>query len=274
MFIFALFIRASAQVPGPADCTQARDQYTRLNDHLIIDRQSDLDRPSHVLYKRTADLTNFISRILLARLSDVGEPSAIRAYLACMQEHEGERPWEDLTNTPQVFLATAGPLPLAVSSTMIMRGGTAIPNTKALVQCFVRISGSWILVQNVRDEEDFDSHTLFINELRSPKVNESWYLLSGRAIGDTGGRLRLKVVACSAKQMRTVWKRDDILWGQIEVSDPSTVSLTYVKQEDPRTAEANGDKLGPEFLIMDDSANEDPKRFSETLHLTPNGLEP
>jgi hypothetical protein len=72
----------------------------------------------------------------------------------------------------------------------------------------------------------------------------------------------------------TIWKRDGILWGEIEVADQSTVSLTYLKQEDPRTAEANGDKLGPEMIIQDDSADSAPKRFSETLRVTSNGLEP
>jgi hypothetical protein len=157
---------------------------------------------------------------------------------------------------------------------MIMRGGTAIPNTLALVQCFARIRGSWTLVPNGGDEREFDSHTLFINELQSPKLDEAWYLLSGRAIGDTGGRLRLEVVACGAKQMRTVWKRDEIIWGEIEVSARSTVSLTYEKQEDEHTAEINGDKLGPEMIIQDNTTDEGPKRFSETLRVTPNGLEP
>jgi hypothetical protein len=155
---------------------------------------------------------------------------------------------------------------------MIMRGGVAVPNTLALVQCFARIRGSWTLVSNAGNQ--FDSHTLFINELRSPSPDESWYLLSGRHVADTGGKLRMEVVACGAKEMRTVWKRDGIVWGKIEVTDQSTVSLTYSKQEDDRTAEINGDKLGPEHIIEDDSADPAPKRFSETLRVTPNGLEP
>jgi len=64
------------------------------------------------------------------------------------------------------------------------------------------------------------------------------------------------------------------MWGQIEVTDQSTVSLTYSKQGDPRTAEIDGVKLGPEMIILDNTAEEDPRRFSETLHVTPNGLEP
>lgn len=273
ILIFASFVRANAQTPGPADCTQARDQYTRMNDHLLLDRQADSDRSPKVSLKRTGDLTGFITRIILARLTDIGDPSSIRAYLTCMQEREGERPWDGTTNTPQMFLTTSGPVPLAVSSMVIMRGGVAIPNTLALVQCFARIRGTWTLVPNLGDEQEFDSHTLFINELRSPEPDESWYLLSGRAIGDTGGRLRLEVVACGAKEMRTVWKRDEILHGEIEVTDQSIVSLTYEKQEDERTAEMNGDKLGPEMIIMDGSADPDPKRFSEILRVTRDGLE-
>jgi len=270
---FAFAIKANAQTPGPANCTQARDQYTRMNDHLLIDRQADADQSPPVALKRTGDLTRFITRIMLARLTDTKGPSAIRAYLACMQEGVDERPLEELTNTPQVFQTKQGSVPLALSAMLILRGGVAIPNTLALVQCFARTRGSWTLVSN-GNERGFDTHTLYINELRSPQPGEAWYLLSGQALGDTGGRLRLEVVACGAKQIRTVWKRDEIIWGKIEVADQSTVTLTYLKQEDPATAKANGDKLGPEMIIEDDTPDEDPKRFSETLHVTPNGLEP
>lgn len=273
IFLLLSLLKANAQTPGPADCTQARDQYTRINDHLLIDRQAEADESPQASLNRTTDLTGFVTRIMLARLTDIRDPSSIRAYLACMQEREGERPWEETTNTPQIFLTTPGPVPLAVTSMMIMRGGVAIPNTLALVQCFARIRGNWTLVPNAGNQQEFDSHTLFINELRSPKPGESWYLLSGRNFGDTGGRLRMEVVACGARQMRTVWKRDGIVWGKIEVAGQRTVSLTYEKQEDERTAEINGDKLGPEHIIEDDSADPAPKRFSETLHVTPNGLE-
>lgn len=80
--------------------------------------------------------------------------------------------------------------------------------------------------------------------------------------------------ACGAKEMRTVWKRDGILQGEVQVADEGTVLLTYEKQGDPRTAEINGEKLGPEFIILDNTTKEDPKRFSETLRVTRNGLEP
>jgi hypothetical protein len=74
--------------------------------------------------------------------------------------------------------------------------------------------------------------------------------------------------------MRTVWRRDEIVWGEVEVTDPSTVLLTYSKTEDEHTAEINGDKLGPGHIIEDDSPDENPKRFTERLRVTTNGLEP
>jgi len=98
-------------------------------------------------------------------------------------------------------------------------------------------------------------------------------LLSGTAIGSTGGLLQLEVVSCSASKYRKVWDRDGFIWGEVEVN-PDRVVVTYEKQEDPQTAEANGDKLGPEMIITDGSADPDPKLFSETLRVTPKGLEP
>jgi hypothetical protein len=43
IFIFALLVKANAQIPGRGDCTQARDRYADLNDHLLADRQEDSD---------------------------------------------------------------------------------------------------------------------------------------------------------------------------------------------------------------------------------------
>jgi len=271
VFLFAFVFKASAQTPGPADCSQARDQYARMNDHLLLDHQDESDESPQVALKRTKDLTSFIARITIARLADMRDPSAIRAYLACMQERDETLPPEWSTNTPQIFLAKTPRSLIAVSSMVIMRGGDAIPNTRPVVQCFSEAKGKWTLIG--AGGEEFDTHTFFIHPLKSPNPSESWYLLSGTAIGDTGGRLHLEVISCSASKYRKVWDRDELIWGEVQVS-PDGIVLTYLKQEDEQTAEINGDKLGPGHIIADDSPDEDPKRFSETLRVTPNGLEP
>jgi hypothetical protein len=41
IFLFAFLVKANAQTPGAADCMQAKDQYTCMNDHLLVDLQAD-----------------------------------------------------------------------------------------------------------------------------------------------------------------------------------------------------------------------------------------
>lgn len=220
---------------------------------------------------RTQDLEAYITRIMLARLSDSDDPDVIRSYLNCMQERDETLPPEWSTNTPQVFIAKTSRSLIAVTSMLIMRGGNGIPYTRPVVQCFSGSNRRWALIGG--SGEEFDAHTFFIHQLKSPNAEESWYLLSGTAIGDTGGRLHLEVISCGTSKYRKVWDREGYLWGKVEV-EPDSVVVSYEKQEDERTAEINGDKLGPGHIIEDDSADPAPKRFTETLRVTPNGLEP
>lgn len=259
-----------AQVPALSDCTLAREQFAQINDHLLLSRDETAEEDPKAMKAGTQVLEAYIKRIMLARLADSGDPRVIQSYLGCMQEREETRPAEWSSNTPQVFITKTPRSSIAVSSMLIMRGGDAISYTRPVVQCFYRSNRKWTLIGG--GGEEFDAHSFFIHPLNSPNPEESWYLLSGTAIGGTGGLLHLEVVSCSASKYRKVWDRDDFIWGEVKVN-PDRVVVTYEKQEDPQIAKANGDKLGPGMIIMDDSDDPDPKLFSETLRVTSNGLE-
>ncbi len=191
-----------------------------------------------------------------------------------MQERDGEKP-EDRTNTPSVFVeGKNGNAPLALTAMLLMRGGSAIPQTRALVQCFANKDGHWAQVPSARDAEAYDGYTLFVHSLRSPVQDEVWYLLSGRVIGSSGGFFRLEVISCSKSRLKTVWTRDNIFHGQVEV-ESDAVTLRYNKQGDPSVPPPDGEQYGPEFIIMDgDPADPTPVQFSERLRVTVKGLEP
>jgi hypothetical protein len=270
LFLFFFCRCADAQIPGLGDCTRARDRYTELNDPLLLKSRAAAKLRPDIMEAKTETLEMYVTGILEARLSDSGDPGVIRDYLKCIQERDGEMPEPGDTNTPEVFIA--GPQrSLAVSAMLIMRGGNVIPQTRELVACFARSGSRWLRVPGNVGDSGFDSHTLFIHPLRSPVAGEDWYLLSGRAIGSTGGILRLEIVGCSGQQFRSVWRRDGIRWGKIEV-DEGGVKLTYEKQGIPGLPLPQGQKLGVEFVIVD--ASYDPIRFSEFLKVTKNGLEP
>lgn len=250
--------KGTAQVPSLADCTRARDQYTALNGKLLVAAKgADVLQPDG-MKRGTSDLTGFITQVILARLQDSGEPSTIRSYLSCMQEGEYEHASERFTNTPQVEIIKPAQVSVAVSSLLIMRGGSGIPSTRPLIECFAQKGSAWNLVGQSGDE--FDGHTFFTYPLHAPNQQESWYLLSGRTIGDTGGRLKLEVVSCSPDHFQKIWERDGFEWGDIQV-DGGSVVLNYEKR-DERGQIIRTEPNGPEH-----------KRFTEYLRVTNKGLE-
>jgi hypothetical protein len=275
LLVLTLRCTALAQrTPGLADCTLARDQLTQLNDRILLGRGVSSQLTPELMKAGTGSLESYVTKLILARLSDSDDPSVIISYLKCMQERDGEKP-EDLTNTPVVFLNRKdGTTPLALTAMLIMRGGSAIPNTRALIQCFAKKDGNWATVPSARDEEAYDGHTLFIYPLRSPVQDEDWYLLSGRVIGSSGGSLRLEVISCSNSHLKLVWTRENIFHGEVEVQG-DVVILRYNKQGDARVPPPAGKLHGPEFIIMDgDPADPSPVQFSEKLRVTAKGLEP
>jgi len=246
---------AIAQVPSLAQCRIAREQFTALNDKLLLARGGAGANDTETMNAGTHERTNFITAVVLARLQDGAESGAIQSYLDCMQE--GVRPQDRDTNTPQVFISRTPRSSTAVASMLLMRGGSAIPSTRPFFQCFAQIHHTWTLLG--QSGEELDGHTFFIHPLQSPVPGESWYLLSGTTFGDTGGRLHLEVVSCSASQYRRVWDRDGFLWGEVEM-DRGAVIVTYEK----RDAEGNVIRLDPN--------RPDRKRFTTVFRVTDKGL--
>lgn len=270
-FVTCFAATGMAQVPTLSDCRLARDEFARINNHLIWSRDTTTEDHPEEMKARTQTLEAYFTQIMLARLSDTDEPSIIRNYLRCMQEREETVPPDWGTNTPQVFVYKTPRSLVAVSSMLIMRGGDAILDTRPIVQCFSSSNRRWGLVGG--GAEEFEANTFFIHQLKSPNPEESWYLLSGTAIGDTGGRLHLQVVSCSASRYRKVWDREGYIWGKVEV-EPDAVVVSYEKRGDPRLPPPVGEQFGPGFILMDNSKDPDPIRFYEALRVTKNGLEP
>ena len=267
---FSPSIWLQGQVPARWDCPLARDQFAQINDRLLNSRNPTAEHDPKALKAGTQSLEDFITRITLARLSDIGDAEAIRSYLSCMQERE--RPWDDLTDAPKVFVEKDGQPELAVMAMLLMRGGDGIPDTRAVVQCFAKDGPNWVHIGDLIDADAFDRHMLHVFPLQSPIPSEAWYLLSGRAIGDTGGHLRLEVVSCTAKLFKTVWVRDGILWGDVDVR-ATDVTLSYERRADPNHPLPASQLVGPGSIIYEQGSS-DPLRFSDALRVTKNGLEP
>jgi hypothetical protein len=210
-----------------------------------------------------------MAEVTVKKLNAGATADTITDYLGCITDGSGYIPVEKrgtggdenrLTNAPVVYMPETASPPQAIAATYPVLGRAtdynwAIAPSRPLVQCFAKKDGQWSLIGEFGGE--YESQFLSMYPLNSPVPGETWALLSGRHIGDTGGRLLLEVVACDGKTFTKKWSRDEIRWGKVDVSG-STVVLTY-------------EKLDEKGRVV--FSQEDPIRYTEVLHVTPKGLE-
>ncbi len=130
-----------------------------------------------------------------------------------------------------------------------------IAPSRPVVQCFAKQNDHWFLVGDLG--ADFQLSTLSAYPLTSPIQGRTWVLLAGKAIGSANGILRLEVATCDGKTFTRKWVKTNIIEGEVEVYGDSVV-LTY-------------EKLDEQGRVVWYPTNH--VRFTETLRVTPNGLE-
>lgn len=121
------------------------------------------------------------------------------------------------------------------------------PYDQPMLEFYTRREGGWGLRASAGEE--YQRHTFFVAKLPSPLAGQVWYLTWGHEIGDTGTRLAVRLYAFDGTTVRTVWMRDGLVMGSVTVSG-SKVTLEH------------------EYAYH---SNE--PRVTETLYVTPNGLE-
>lgn len=263
VFFFATLcmLPASCGIAQTTNCKTDRARYVTRNDASIQD-----DSASE--YRKHFDqiagvLSQLLAEVTVKRLNAGATASEITNYLGCMTSADDvpvhEAP-NELTNAPAVLIPQTTDPPQAIAATYPLIGYTpdkiwAIAPSRPIVQCFAKNATGWSLVGELGG--DYTRHTFSIYPLTSPVPGQSWSLLAGRAIGDTGGRVLLEVVVCDGKTFTKKWTRPDIEWGKVEV-EGNLVLLTYEK------IFVNGKRT---------FSGGDPIRYSEVLHVTPNGLE-
>ena len=115
---------------------------------------------------------------------------------------------------------------------------------------FVRTSKGW--EQRASVGEEFRRCTFSVRRLPSPLAGQVWYLAWGHLIGDSGTRLKLRLYSFDGAEVRTVWSREGLTWGRVEITDGSVV-LDYAEKYAPTEAGV--------------------KQIHEILHVTANGLQ-
>lgn len=267
LFTIQCLLTASGAIGQGTDCKTDRAHFVTRNEASVQNDRGD-EYKKH-FEKIAGSLSQLVSDITVKMLNARATADEITSYLECVTRGDDVTAYmreglTELSNAPAMFIPKAADPPQAIVATYPLIGYTtdkvwAIAPSRPIVQCFAKNGSRWSTVGELGG--DYSRYTFSIYPLTSPVRGQTWSLLAGRAIGDTGGRLLLEVAVCDGKTFTKKWSRDGIRWGEVEVGG-NLVTLSYEKRDEHGRVITDGNNYDPA-----------PVRFTEVLHVTPNGLE-
>ena len=132
----------------------------------------------------------------------------------------------------------------------VLKGPAATPAPDPFIQFYVRTQTGWVL--SAESAGDLEGRTIQIATLQSPNQGEVWVIAWGMKYGDNGARISARLYAFSTSAIRTLWSRDDLAGGEIQINQ-NHVILSY--QE------------------MSAQHDHPPREVREELQVTLNGLQ-
>lgn len=161
-------------------------------------------------------------------LSQLNRPSPASATLLAQQLRllQGEYVVaQEETNTPFVSNQELGTRTVLLTAYLIYRGGAGAPDSKAVIQAFVRRGNRYFLADETGDI--FDRHGLFITEVTTRGPSEIWYLAHGVRFGAAHRDLTVVLYSFDGKDLRPIWQKRDVPNGQITITDGG-IQLRYL----------------------------------------------
>jgi hypothetical protein len=213
-----------------------RAAYTQLSRHIFVSPDDDPEslRTPHLDQKdQVAEVVAKLRGMVTERIESLlSTPNPIGTTIADSIRHLQSTSLEtwgasEFTNTPfaEVFVLNRRQN-LAVAYT-ILRGGVAIPDSEPYLDFYTENGGKWELKGTAAT--DLQSSSLFVRRLAGPFPEQSWYLVWGNRLGESGSRLNMRLYGFDGNSVRTIWQRDDLEGGTVEVTDNS-VTLEYFKK--------------------------------------------
>ena len=135
----------------------------------------------------------------------------------------------EVTNVPFADFSRLNGTPTLVDAYVIIQGG-AVPDSRAYVDFYQHVYGEWQL--KATEGREFRGSTFFVSRIRPGISGEEWYLAWGQRLGDTGSRLNVRIYGFNGVTARTVWKRDDLVRGNLQLLD-GAVTLDYEERYAP-----------------------------------------
>ena len=124
-------------------------------------------------------------------------------------------------NIPFTDLVRIGDTDSLVAAYAMFEGNDAITDSKPFLEFYSRAGVAWNLVATAGSE--FRAHSFFVDAVRSPVATERWYLVSGRRTGDSAVRLMVRLYGFDGKGVRTIWKKDEMIHGEVNISNGSII---------------------------------------------------
>lgn len=218
----------SAQLSDPPDKQQlgVRAQYADLNRRIYSANQY----PSKAEHEEiTTQLRSLVTDETMAALVRAGDAAKVRKAIADVQGEFSFSSWgSDMTNVPFAERFEIYGQPGLAVGFVVLRGGSGIPDTLPVVQFYIK-TGEWKL--GAETDADFHGCTFMISSLDSPVPSETWWLVWGQTIGDTGARRKVRLYAFDGGSLRTVWQRNELEAGSVKVAkDGKTIVLEYYRK--------------------------------------------
>jgi len=106
----------------------------------------------------------------------------------------------------------------------ILQGAAAIPEPEPYIQFYVNMSNFWYLAAEA--PRDLSKFAMKVQSVVSPVPGEMWILAQGKHNGDNRARVYARLYAFDGTSVRTVWERDALHGGEINVTD-DRITVTY-----------------------------------------------
>lgn len=238
---------------APSSAAERHGKYVQLNRQILArhgdkgsgawnDSQEKLEATTERLHKMIGDE---IGRVLA---SSAPSEKTISDAIAKLQGEFSLSTWDPDMNTPSAKLLNVNGVPTLAVAYVIVRGGDAVPDTRAYLEFYDRASGDWERKASAPTNADFQLSTFYVARINSGVPGEAWFLAWGVPINSSRATKNLRLYSFDGIKVRTVWNRDGLDYGKVTVK-PDSVTLEYEDDTLP-----NG-------------------TAHEVLRVTPNGLE-
>ena len=253
-------VESSAQENGaivkPGDPGQRQANYLQLN-RKIFTRHADPDSEKmHIEQEdKVAEIRSQLHDLMVDEIDSTlnGPASSSTSVKTALMNLQGAMtlPMGDMTNTPYADSFVLNGVNSTAVAYAILQGGDTIPDTQAYLEIYDRSNGHWERKTGAPTQSDFRHRTFYVSQIDSGVPGEAWFLAWGMTIGNPGTPVNVRLYAFDGNAVRTVWKRDDLIRGNVSVSKNS-VTLDYDREY---------------------KSSDPDNRVHETLHVSPSGLQ-